>query len=538
MNMSLRFALPFVAVLCLGNLHAEDSQSTPAVPAQVNAGFSPSYTVTPIVHKLEARRGQTVAFSFEVTSELENVTATVMPILLRQDLNGVILPDLENPPPTNLRLRNREQIQLVKDVPVTIEGTINVPSNQSPFHSFGILIRDEGRETAKSQRGDSQFGVNFVTQYILRCDITVVNGRNDDIRNLVISQSEFVEFNGTPLAKVTVQNPTDSTVEFELDCRLLNDAMSESKTYVKLASPVRQNLVEPDRWLTRVMPQTTIEMFAPWPQAVFSGEYEMETRIVSKRRVYATARTTLGVAANRFRGQAAWVAQVAPGVHAHPSQIPLGQRKPYKRMQEIKLVNHSADTVTLKLSAVDASGNPLPWAAVRPEELRVPPGAKRRAVAALTRVTDRESHQTGYVSVISQTPDGELISEATLPLSFFGGESMVPKLDVAACQLASDGDDQGAVLVMPVTNQGSFPMPMHGIAKFADVANNPIEIHAGFGKWLLPGETQRLKFPLTGSKIETGSMRGVVSLLDDAANVMHSQEVQLRLPTGTTLSAK
>ncbi|NND98865.1 MAG: hypothetical protein HKN47_16225 [Pirellulaceae bacterium] len=535
--MNKRFAvLTCLLLLCKPTVFAQSKNSLPPkVDIDVKTGFRPAYTATPIVNRIEARRGQRIPFSFDITSHRDDVTALVRPVALRQDINGAFMADVDAPAPTAVKLLGKKQLKLEKDNPITVSGEILVPNNQSPFHSFGILIRDQGKPPQRGPRDETRFGFNFVTQYILRCDVTVSNGRNDDIRKLEVTAAEFVQSRGVPVAIVTVTNPTASTIEFELQSRLLSDDWGQTKRYVGLTVPARSGLNAPERYVTRILPGATIQMEAHWPQAVFAGRYTLETRTTLKRRVYQTSVTQLQIGEDQFPAQETWVRQIAPSVHASPSQIAVGHDKPYRRMQAVTLMNHSKNDVLIELSLVNDQADDLAWAVVRPTQLSISPGGKRVVMVSLNRIDDRKRHRVGSLRLSTKVQSDQTVTDqtadqnphsASLPIAFFGSDDTTPQLELApmaATKALTESGEPSINLILPVTNQSTFPVPLSAVLSLRDVANNQVEIQAGFGKWLLPSETRDLVFHLGKASNLLSTIQGSVELLNTAQQTIYRQ---------------
>ena len=514
-----------------------------AVPSQIKGGFRPAYTVTPIVQQLEARRGQKISFQFEVVSLQDDVKAIVRPVALRQDKSGAIVAAAELPAPDAITLDGKDQVELKKGEPVIIRGTIRLPNNTSPLHSFGILIRDLPREVARSNRNDSVFGLKFVTQYVLRCDVRIVNSRSDDLRKLSIDSAGFVDSNGLPTARVVVTNPTDSTLEFQLESRLTGGTSKQSSRFIHLVSPVMSSLNEPERWTAKIFPQSSINLEAPWPNAVFVGEYQLESRIMSKRRVFSSSNVQVNVGESEFRAQEAYALSVAPGVNVDPAQVGLGQSKEHGRFASVNIRNLSDKVTTFEIAAIEESGGSAAnWFVVRPSQFDVRAGSQRKIVVSLGRVNDRTSQKLGFMRIIARDSQGNELGQQNVPVAFFGSGQPVGELTTGDAKLflanqnvgqqdVNNRDEQASQssLVLPVTNNTNIPQPISALLSTTDEANNAIRVQAGFGKWLLPGKTTQITFPLGDIRLRRDQFSGTFQLLDATGSQIASQEFSIEL---------
>ena len=57
-----------------------------------------------------------------------------------------------------------------------------------------------------------------------------------------------------------------------------------------------------------------------------------------------------------------------------------------------------------------------------------------------------------------------------------------------------DSEQGTPAFVIDVQNTGSRHMPLEGLLTLGDESGHPIEIRGGFGKWILPGATERVRF--------------------------------------------
>ena len=523
------------------------------VPKSVKSAFRPAYTATPTVNRIEARRGQTVPFKFTIEPLLDNVKASLRPVALKQDLNGAIMADLESPPPEALRISGKSDIQLSNGESTLIEGSIRVPTNQSPFHSFGILIRDEPRAALDEKVDGSRYGVDFVTQYILRCDVDVSNGRIDGAKQLLLESVEFVEFNGLPVARVVVANPTEMAVEFEMDCRFKTSKAGRGARFVKLVVPVQAGLNEPAKWQTRVLPNSRIEMMAPWPKSVFTGDKELEVRLRVKGRTLKTEVAKLRIERGQFPAQETFVIELAPRVTASPSQLALGAVKPLSRYSKMSIRNDSDQVVLAKLSMESTE---QAWVSVAPAELQIQPGTKRNVVVKLVTLKNPELNRLSQLLIQTSNSDGQEIGSQKLPVAFFGSGKSELKLQVADPIVVATDSSQSIVNVpmrkiglktnqtpkpnsgrlssvltigLPVTNQSDFPVPLNLLLETRDFANNPIQRKSGFGKWILPGESRTLKFKLSQHSFPGGVVDGKIDFFGADSQLLISKKVTLQI---------
>ena len=467
---------------------------------QIEAAFKPAFFCKPAVQRIEARKGQTVNFEFRMEPVRENVSITVRPVALRQFVTGALRADLEGPPPAGMVLNGSRRYDLQIGEEAVLRGTVKVPANDSDFHSFGILVEDNGYLPDNNRRGVDEvtYGVKFVSQYILRCDINVTNGRGTDIEFLQIESSGLVERNGVPSAEVFIYNPSQSVIEFKLQSKLTRPGYVEGKKDVNLFAPVNSSKNEPEKYSTRIFPESRIKMVSDWPNAVFPGEFEMETKVLRDRKAIFVARSQLSIGDDSFPAQSTFAAQVSNGVHVHPAQLFLSQERGAKKFVPVHLTNFSTEEVTLVIQPIDKQGNRVDWLLVRPQQVTVKPGANRKALLSVKSLSDRENHRMAFLSI--QNESAENNDGCTLPVAFKGTGRFSPT--IATNSMRINNEVEGGAFVVDVMNQSELPVPVNATIQFDSSTGNKMTAQAGYGKWLLPGEQRRLNFQINTSVAE------------------------------------
>ncbi len=489
----------------------------------INAPFKPAFFCTPAVNRIEARKGQTIDFEFRLEPARENVRIKVRPVALTQFETGALRADLEGPPPAGMSFQGKTEYDLQLGEEVVLRGRIKVPSNDSDFHSFGLLVQDGGYLTDDRREGDDvTFGVKFVSQYILRCDITVTNGRGSDIKNLQIESAELVEHNGVPSAKVMVFNPTKSTIEFQLQSKLSRDGYLAAKKSVDLFAQVNSSNNPPEKYITRIFPNSRLKMVGTWPNAVFPGQFEMETKVVRKRKTIFVAINPLNIGADSFPAQSTFAAQISSGVHVHPSQLYLSYQRGAKRTVHLHLSNFSTKDSTLAIEPVDEEGNPINWLLVRPQQVTVKPGSNRKAMLSLKSLPDRESHRLAFLKIRNLQEANE--EPCVLPVAYRGTGEFHPTIATNAMRIDPDVDD--GVFVVDLMNQSPLPIPINATIHFKSSTGNTMTAQSGFGKWLLPGQQRRIDFKIDAS-IAEGELPVRLDLTDAAQKLIAQRDYTL-----------
>ena len=161
------------------------------------------------------------------------------------------LPDETAPLADAIRLLSPSAVELDTNEKFKIRGRVRVPHSNSKFHSFGMLVKDLGRTVNRATKREpckSRVGIKFVTQYLLRCDISVIGAPGGNVRRLQILSGELVEVQGNPKARVWISNPTDSFLEFEVRCRIAIPESHARRDHFSLVLPVRASIEGPERY--------------------------------------------------------------------------------------------------------------------------------------------------------------------------------------------------------------------------------------------------------------------------------------------------
>ena len=190
----------------------QGAAATPAKPApkagpsvKITEQIRPAFSIDPIVNRLTARRGKVLSVEFGITNEGAATSLEIRPVALTQDENGAIFPNEKVPAPRDFELLTPGTVALGSEEKFVIKGRVRVPDTQSTFHTFGLLVRDAGQLKAQpnAEKPDGpRVGIRFVTQYLLRCDISVEGVRSENASKLHIDGGELVEVDGIPVSFV------------------------------------------------------------------------------------------------------------------------------------------------------------------------------------------------------------------------------------------------------------------------------------------------------------------------------------------------
>jgi hypothetical protein len=347
----------------------------------------------------------------------------------------------------------------------------------------------------RPQSGDNrrQIGVRFVTQYLLRLEVDVSNGRQENGKELRIESARFVEHEGLPFVEADVVNPTEAVVEFQLSCRLLQSNGKETIPAFGMALPVRASRQVPARYESTVFGLNRVRLAAPVPQAVFPGEYRLELESISYRRKGGEASFPVIVRDGDFPAQRSTSVQVADALRITPAQIELSFGRGGNRRLPLSIANNAIEPLDINVAARNLDGTPADWVLISPANLQLLPGRKRNILLAARAAGEPEQHRYGYLRV--EVGSAETVyAMHDLPLALLGRTEIPPNFQTGSLRWEPDGERPAFVL--PIRNQAAVHLPLNGRLTLTDPLGQITEISGGFDRWLLPGQRDEIRFPL------------------------------------------
>ncbi len=481
-----------LAGLLLGLASIVSAQSPP--PLQLQTQVKPAFRIVPMVHRFEAPRGKLLNFEFQVESLDRPTSLRIRPVGLRQQENGVIMPDEEAPGADAVRMLTPSEVDLDPTESFTIRGRIQLPRSKSAFHSFGILVKDLGRPVGDGpnrEPGKPRVAIKFVTQYLLRCDVSVLGVANDDVRRLQITSGELADAGGYPQARVWIANPTDSFLEFGVRCRVTLPESQARQRPFSLVLPVRENAPGPERYVARILPHSRVRLGELVPDAVLPGAYQLDVELHSRGRFQSKAQFPVVVGDDDFPAQREAVLPLASHVSVEPAKIELSLRRRGQRFLALTFTNHRNEDVEIRTSAGSGDDSLGEFVQVRPAAFTLPAHSSRKALVLLGTPPDLAANRYGKLNVHIDLPDGDQQAR-TIPVAVLARVEDEPKLSVGAARW--DDRSPRPALVVPVSNEGSVHLPLSAKLTVANNRGQAMELTTGFGRWLLPGQSGELTF--------------------------------------------
>ncbi|HBE66990.1 MAG TPA: hypothetical protein DDW52_02470, partial [Planctomycetaceae bacterium] len=411
-----------VSACCI--LSSLSSISSAQRQVTVTQTFEPAFRIEPLVHRLEGRRGDVLQFQFRVETKNKDADIEVGLVGLRQERSGQILHDESAVDESVVQLLTPGRYQIKRDKPHIIEGVVKIPSGDAQFYSYGVLVKDFGKKRDRSSSFDAdgneqtQAGITFITQYVLRLDVEVNGARGQRSESLIIENGQLAVANGLPGVSALIRNPTDSAFEFELKTQIKRSPSDRSFKPLRMVMPVRQSMETEERYVARILPRSTIRMQEIVPQPLMSGDYSMEVSILADGRTRKKKSFTINANAADFPAQQSMIKYVGGDVYVSPARVELSQLRGGQRRMSLELTNNSEKTQDIRLQALNERGTPIPGLSVSPSELSLAPGRSRRLSVSLRRTREFTAPVVyGDLAITSQSVGDELQQTGGLPIA-------------------------------------------------------------------------------------------------------------------------
>ncbi len=493
LNVSAFYVL--LSVLCVESVFAQNSQMS----IKVQDTFKPTFHVEPLVQRYSGRRGEVIPFRFKVESSSRDADLEILPIMLRQDLDGKVLHVEGNADQQILQLSTQGRVRIQRDTPYFIEGLVKVPSGNTDFYSLGIMIREIGQEdplaNSNTKANETKAGIRFVTQYIVRVDLNVEGVPGEAATSLKINEVRLAAVDGLPKLIAIVSNDTQSAFEFSMNARLYNSPSDRSFKRLSLAMPVRESLTDDSRTIGRLFPKSAVRMGSLVEQAVPSGEYKVDIELIVNNRIIQ--RKTFPVVVNSldFPAQEVKTAMVGDRLYLSPGQVELSQARGGQRRATLEFINSSDKAQTLTLEAIDGDGNRINDMMIQPTSFTLAPNSRRKISATLR--SNRESPVKfiyGKIDVASRIDKEDFDRKGEVPLAILFDKLPPAKMRLDTLRWVHDADKPGFRTTL--YNEGESHHPVEAKLVILSEAGQRWTMMAGFGRWIKPNSELELDFPL------------------------------------------
>ena len=460
---------------------------------KIQQQVKPAFIIKPLVHRLTARRGQSLLFEFEIEANARPTRLEISPVAMSQQETGVIMPDPAAAPPDVIQMLTKPNVLLQVGESHTIKCQMRIPPGNAPFLSYGVLVKElpADDEPLNDDVTKPRVGIKFLTQYLLRTDIQVLGVRGDTVRQLQIQDGKLANRNGNAAILAYIDNPTDTSMEYEVRSPLVSRETGKRFTS-KLWMPVRESQPEPDRFRGRILAKTRLRMEGALSESVFPGDYDLQLELMYQNRVYKKASFPVRIQSGDFPAQDATIVRVTRDISIVPPHVELSLRKGGNRLQSITIENGSQQKVVAKLTPQPLIGELSDWVEFRPDTLELQPGQKRKVLVTLGRKRDFEEHTYAFANVTVSPEVGEAIGSQNIPIALLTNSESLP--EVVAKELKWRVTSTTAGFEVPIVNQGQRHLELAGKLTLRDQFGRGFVVEDGYGKWVLPGHNSRLWF--------------------------------------------
>jgi|688.fasta_scaffold10591_2 hypothetical protein len=462
----------------------------------VQGTAEPAFRIEPVIQKLRGRAGDVLSVQFEIQAGGKPSVIRVAPIALKQFEDGSILFDPTAPIQEGLQIVSPTVINMEAGQKTAIECIVTVPHSDSAFHSFGILVQDEGQLSDNSNVDtlDVLPRILFKTQYVLRCDVLVEGRKADSASVLELSDANCQEFQGKPVLHVRLKNPANTPIEFKAEITYGVAGSGGKKRTIGMSTIGRRTMLTQDRYTTRILANSEIILEAIPEDFLFPANYEGEVTLHVLGKLVKRQKVRFNVPRNKFSAQDMNMREICDGVVAHPVQLVVSHRRGEKRVAEFQVENYSARTRSVSLKAFDSNGQEVKDVKIRPNEITLGSGIQKRISVAISGIPE-ERNRYVTLDIVPEPIEGEESKVAKLNLGLLAGKAKPQQVTISDLQFVSDPSQP--CYVTQVVNSGDTHVPI-----FAEIiirnlqTNQEIAFEYGWGKWLLPGKEFDLRFPI------------------------------------------
>ena len=473
----------------------------------VKPTFEPQFSIEPLTQTLRGRTSDVLQFAFSVRSKARTTTLQVVPVVLQQDPNGLITHSVEQSDSSIIELLSPSQLVVDDSRSAAIEGIVRLPSQlSSRLILLGLLVRDisDTQNTPETPSGNASASVKFVTQYLLRLNIEIENVRESSSNKLEIPEAEVIAVDGRPYLQISVSNPTSSSFGFHANARLRPLGGTGSRMQIGLPLNCRRAVDGPQRYDASILPLTNVQLGDFLPSAVPAGDYLLEVDLESQGTRIKTTRQRISILPRQFPAQEVLLAELENGVSISPAQIEFSQLRGGKRRVAVNFKNSSKENATVQLQAFEIAPDsevtlenatlPAKSLILQTQDFVLAPGRSRK-VALTMRSTKSASPVTPAALVVTTRLENrnETITKR-LPIVFVNNGTGQVAAELS--DLRWNPQSNKPSFLVDVASSGTKHLPM--IARLLIFRDNQLqwEIQGGFSRWLLPGATSPVEFPV------------------------------------------
>jgi len=423
-------------------------------------------------------------------------------------------------------------VRIAKGEVATVRGAWQTPSQAGQFCAAGLLLTDLTNSTpvdnTTNRNGRARGAqIRFVTRYLLRLEATT-RGRLAASQLPTIQIAGLREVQGLAVVQATLDGRHCGSLRTQVLARLLDDEGEPLADWFPLGIPVRAGLATAKRWEIPLLEGGQLQIVGQVPEPLFAGNYTLELAVAPNARPQATASFPLTVTEQQFPAQQAVVARVVKNVTVEPRQIELSLARGGNRIVPLHFENSGKREVTVELTTSDS-----PWLLVRPQRFSLRPRAKRNVMVAVKggarSERPRYAHVTATIAPTTATAGGSI----DLPVALLGERERDATTTGAETQLTFEQphverSPTGAIIVVKASNQGERHIAPDARLRIANPLGQSVEVDAGFGRWILPGQRTEFRFPV--KSLPAGHYDLGLTVGDDHTTIESTHHLRIEAP--------
>lgn len=483
------------------NVKQGDNNSS-AETAESTSDVSPGFAMNTLVREVTGRVGGQATFRFSLRSLGGTKRIQTRVVRLTQKTDGSITLDPEAESPDEVTIDTPSEVEVSADDPVSIEGTIDVTQDGGAERYYGVIVKDLGRPVDVQTQNQStdedgrSIRINYVTRYLLRVELTVSGAPPPNYNNLEVNNLGLRSRDGRAFVTALLQNNSNTVHEVRVRAALKQKEGRLLGRPFFLELPISSGDPAPERYEVNVIPGAEVRVERQVPEPVFSGEYKLSVEVRDRAQTLLESEEDVTVESGQFPAQDQVVSRIVRDIRVSPSHVQFSRRPEGNRVQSLSFENRSDQSVQVSVEAFRrADGeDPLSWLTIRPDSFQLGEGKRQDLFLSASTQGVESGHQYGFLDVSVEPTETTAGGSMNVPVSFLGRDEIDLKHEIG--ELRPESHNNQPVIEVPVTNKSNVHFEVRAEAEIKNPFGGTTSLKGGFGRWILPGETERVRFQL------------------------------------------
>jgi len=194
----------------------------------------------------------------------------------------------------------------------------------------------------------------------------------------------------------------------------------------------------------------------------------------------------------QFPAQDAAIVRVARDISVEPASVELSLQRGGNRISSLSITNQSLQRVIVESQAIPMQGFLHESLRIKPSTFQLEPNRTRKVLVMLEGGSSFDEHSYAFAEITVRPEIGEAIGSHRVPVCVLTDSKSQPQISPG--ELVWKATPASAGFAIPVTNRGLRHVPLEGRLSLVDGFGRGLVTEAGYGKWLLPGESSELFF--------------------------------------------